>query len=235
MARVMTPDGPEFSRRRASGPRPVEEAGERLAAEMARPTGALKRHPDDGWVFADPYPLSADLVSAFHGLIRALIPAAPVVPDVEVRIEQQVRRMMPYMQPLIAFGFTVVLRTLDLAPLWRGRALKRLRDMAPADASALLEELEKSRLGPISDMVVAVRAAVLAPYYDLDELAAHVGYRAVPFMRDRVALRQRLVAGGELRPEDRIGPYSERVRALVRDAAERDEEASGDVSTGDGR
>jgi len=187
---------------------------------MVRTSEALARHPDDGWVFAEPYPMSRDLVAAFHGVIRALIPPEPVVPDVEVRIEQQVRRMMPYMQKLVAFGFMVVLRALDYAPLWRGKGLRRLRDMSPEAASALLEELEQSRIGPVSDMVVGARAAVLAPYYDLDEVAAHIGYDPTPFMRGRIQLRRRLLAGEDAGEADQIGPYSDRVAALVRDADE---------------
>ncbi|TNF26077.1 MAG: hypothetical protein EP329_21840 [Deltaproteobacteria bacterium] len=224
MARAMTPEGPERPAR-PRAPRAMEDIGARLAEEMSRTSEALARHPADGWVFADPYPMSRDLVGAFHGLIRAVIPSAPAVPDVEVRIEQQVRRMMPYMQPLVAFGFTLVLRALDLAPLWRGRAPRRLRDMTPAAASALLEELERSRIGPVSDMVVAARAAILAPYYDLDEVCAHIDYQPLSFMRDRIALRRRLVGGGAVRPSDLIGPYSEQVATLVRDVPEEPEGA----------
>ena len=66
-----------------------------------------------------------------------------------------------------------------------------------------------------------MRAAVLAPYYDLDEVAAHVGYRPIPFMRERLALRRRLLAGGEAGAGDQLGPFSEPVRKLVREAQAR--------------
>ena len=204
----------------ATTPEPQARPVDAVADAMGRPTGQLERHPSDGWVFAAPYPLSRDLIAAFHGLIRAVIPPEPVIPDVEVRIEQQVRRMLPYMQPLIAWGFTFALRALDLAPIWRGRALKRLRDLPQAEASALFGELAHSRLGPLGDLVAAARAAVLAPYYDLDELTEHVGYRPVPFMRQRVALRARLLAGGVATPADHIGPFSDAVRAAVAAAPE---------------
>lgn len=184
-------------------------------AVAARATGDLARHPGDGWVFAHPHPMGPDLVRAFHGLIRALVPPAPHVADVEVRIEQQVRRMLRYMPPYMPLGFKLLLRALDLAPLWSGHSLRRLRSLSPEAASALLAKLAESRVPGVADLVGAARTAVLAPYYDLDEVMAHVGYRPVPFMRGRVALRQRLLAGEPATPADHIGPFSDAVRAAV--------------------
>ncbi len=184
-------------------------AVERLAAEMGRATGDLARHPRDGWVFAEPFPMTRGQVRKFHGLIRAMCPTEPHVPDLEARIEDQVRRMMRYMQPFIAVGFMAALEVLDAAPLFMGK-WKRLQHLPQAEASEVIGRLADAPIGPLSDLVVAARAATIAPFYDLDEVIEHVGFRPVPFMRERVALRQRLVAGGAgaARETDAIGPFS---------------------------
>ena len=196
-----------------ASPPPTLPEREALARQMMEATGELSRHPGDGWIMADPAPLSPALVRKFHGLIRAMCPPEPRVPDLEARIEDQVRRMMRYMQPLIVMGFKAALHVLDLAPVWRGKSLKRLQDLPPDVGARILTEVERARLGPISDMVSAARAAVLAPYYDLDEVLAHIGYTPVEFMRRRVALRRRLAAGEAALDGDHIGPYAPGLRA----------------------
>jgi len=170
----------------------------------------IDRHPQDHVRFADPWPMSPAMIARFHGLIRAFTPERPAVPDLEVRIEQQVRRMMRYMQPLVARAFLVALVTLDQAPKWMLRRWTRLQDMPRAEASALLSSIQHGPIPPLADMVMAARAAVLAPYYDLDEVGRHIGWDPGPFMRERVALRARLLAGRtpELVREATIGPFS---------------------------
>jgi len=191
-----------------------------IAEEMTRPTGAVARRPGDGWQLADPWPMSPSMVRKLHGLIRAMCPPEPVVPDLEPRIEVQIRRMLPYMQPLIARAFFVALRVLDLAPIWRLKRARRLQDLDHDEACAILDGISHAHLGPLSDMVAAARAAILGPYYDLDEVHAHLGYQPAAFMRSRVALRQRLLAGGAPRAEDHIGPYSEHLTAPIPDLRE---------------
>ncbi len=187
--------------------RTTEPGVEALAAAMGHADGSLRRHPADGWVLADPFPMTKGQVRKFHGLIRAMIPPEPVVPDVEARIEDQVRRMMRYMQPFIALGFMAALEVVDAAPLLMGK-WKRLQHLSPAEASDVIQRLTDGPVGPLSDLVVATRAAVMAPYYDLEEVAEHVGWRPVRFMRDRIALRRRLLAGERAGDGDAIGPHS---------------------------
>ncbi|MFT7581237.1 MAG: hypothetical protein ACI9MR_002912 [Myxococcota bacterium] len=184
------------------------EAREALAAEMRRPAEQIRRHPNDGWILADAYPLSPRLIAKFHGLIRAMCPAEPYVENLESRVEAQVRRMLPYMQPVIANGFKVALEVLDQAPRWLLKSPKRLQDLPRERASEVIAWLEDHDAGPLSDMVVAARAAVMAPFYDLEEVTDHIGYRPRPFMEGRVALRKRLLAGEEPQGDDMIGPFS---------------------------
>ncbi|MCC6621889.1 MAG: hypothetical protein IT385_11575 [Deltaproteobacteria bacterium] len=168
------------------------------------------RHPRDAFRFADPWPMSPAMVARFHGLIRAFTPAEPVVPELEVRIEQQVRRMMRYMQPVIARAFVLALVTLDLAPVWMFKRWARLQDLPRDEAGALLSQIQHGPIGVLADMVMAARAAVLAPYYDLDEVGRHIGWEPGPFMRERIALRARLLQGRspELMRQAMIGPFS---------------------------
>jgi len=173
----------------------------------------LQRHPKDSFTMAEPWPMSAATVRAFHGVIRALCPTAPVVPELEVRIEQQVRKMMRYMQPTIAKAFIVALGVVDLAPVWRFKSLKRLHQLPQAEASALMSALGHSKIAALGDMVVGLRAAVLGPYYDLEEVGAHIGWEPAPFMRARITARERILSG---HAADRIGPFSPTTTTLVK-------------------
>lgn len=188
---------------------------ERLARQMVEPTGALAREPDDGWIMADPYPMSPALVDKLHGLIRAMCPTEPDVPELEVRIEQQLRRMMRYMQPFVRIGFKAALHIIDAAAIPVSPSHKPLRKLPRAEAQAVANRLSTSVIRPLADLVVVARAAVIAPFYDLDEVWEHIGYRPVPFMRDRVALRKRLIAGEAATPGDAIGPFSDAVADIV--------------------
>lgn len=188
----------------------------------------IDRHPRDQFRFADPWPMSPAMIARFHGLIRAFTPAEPVVPDMEVRIEQQVRRMMRYMQPVIARAFVAALVTLDLAPVWMFRRWARLQDLPREEAGQLLSAIQHGPVGLLADMVMAARAAVLAPYYDLEEIGRHIGWEPGPFMRERVGLRQRLLAGRapELVRAAMIGPFSPATGRLEPTAATPEQEAS---------
>lgn len=186
----------------------MSEERERIAREMGRPAdGTLARHPKDTFVFAEPYPMSPGLVRVFHGVIRALCPTDVAVPDMERRIEEQVRRMMRYMNPAVAAAFTVALRVLDWAPVWRLKKAKLLHELSPEEASAIVEEVAQSRLALLGDMVAGARAAVLAPYYDLEEVGDHIGWRPAPFIRERLGAVARIRAGAAPASE-RIGPFS---------------------------
>lgn len=192
---------------------------ERLAREMGRPAdGTLARHPKDAFVFAEPYPMSPGLVRVFHGVIRALCPTDVAVPDLERRIEDQVRRMMRYMNPAVAAAFTVALRVLDWAPIWRFEKARLLHELTPEEASAIVERVAQSRIALLGDMVAGARAAVLAPYYDLEEVGEHIGWRPAPFIRERLQAVARIRAGAAPAGE-RIGPFSAASATIGRVAA----------------
>lgn len=164
----------------------------------------MSRHPQDGWVLADPYPMSPPTRRAFRGLIRALCPPppGPVLPDLEDRIEMHMRRMLRYMVPIVALGFVLSIYLVDWAPLWRGRAFSRIQRLDRTRAEAVLTEMGESRSPIVRMLVLGVRGLVLSTFYDQDEVHAAMGWKPVPFLTERVALRQRLLEGGAARPED---------------------------------
>jgi hypothetical protein len=138
-------------------------------------------------------------------------PPAPQLPDLEDRIELHVRRLMRYFPPLVGFGFLFAIHLVDWAPVWRFAALSRIGRLDQARAERILDGLGASRVPAIRTLILGIRGVVMSTYYDQDEVHAAIGYAPIPFLRERIALRERIVAGGAERPEDRIGPFSSEV------------------------
>ena len=173
----------------------------------------LERHPAAGWTMAEPYPMGALTRRALRGLIRAVCPPppAPQLPDLEDRIELHVRRIMRYFPPLVAVGFVFAIHLVDWSPVWRLVALARVGRLDRDRAERVLDGLGASRIPAIRTLILGVRGVVMSTYYDQDEVHAAIGYAPIPFLRGRIALRERLVAGGAEGAEDRIGPFSSEV------------------------
>src|SRR5687768_7441884 len=81
----------------------------------------VERHPRDGWSLAEPVPLSRGSERALEGVVQALLPPRPAPRTLELdrRVTTHVRRMLRYMLPPLQLGFILLIRLLDLAPLWR--------------------------------------------------------------------------------------------------------------------
>jgi hypothetical protein len=153
------------------------------------------RHPDDGWVLADPYPMGVSTRRALRASIRALCPPppGPTLPDLEDRIELHVRRMLRYMVPLVALGFVLSVHLADWAPLWRFRAFSRMRNPDRDRAERILTEMGESSSPVVRMLVLGLRGLVLSTFYDQDEVHAAMEYRPLPFLSERVLERQRLL------------------------------------------
>lgn len=168
--------------------------------------GTLERHPDDGWIRATPLPLGSWMQAALAGIADAMLPhgeaGAPVDAATRDEICLGLRRTMRYMAPLSRFGLLLLVAVFDLAPLWRGVAPRRLGGLAPERAAAVLDGIAHSRLALLRTALTALRAAILTNYYDLPSVHQQIGYDPIAFMRARIALRERLLAGGEAGPED---------------------------------
>ncbi|MBW2253157.1 MAG: hypothetical protein JRI25_01005 [Deltaproteobacteria bacterium] len=162
----------------------------------------LARNPDDGWVLAEPWPMGEGTRRAFHGLMRAMLPPPPA-PEVPLeRMELQIRCLLRYFHPLIARGFALGVRLLDWSPVWRFRSFKRVQKLPREEGCALLERLAHSRNGPLAQLAVAVRSSVLSAYFDQDEVIEALGYTPVPFITERTARRDQIVAEEQGTPEE---------------------------------
>lgn len=186
----------------------------RNAADLlsGRPA-SLEREPKDGWIRAEPHRIGNGTRKALYALIRVMCPPppAPQLPNLEERLERAICQLMPYFPPLIRFAFALLVRIVEWSPVWRFKAMRRLRSMDRDAAEALLNEMCLSPSPLVRVIVMGVRNLILVAYYDLDEVHAVIGYDAIPWFKNRIALRQRLLAGEPARPEDRIGPHSKAV------------------------
>lgn len=165
------------------------------AAEFGRGTPDFERHSHDAWQMAEPVPMAATTRASLRGLIRAICPTLPDAPDIEERVELHVRRMMRYMPALAALGLHFAFHLLDWAPRFLGRSMRRLRGMDRAQAQRVMERLGHIGFTPVRLVLYGVRGLILSTFFDQDEAYDAIGYRPVPFLQERVQLRQRLLAG----------------------------------------
>lgn len=169
----------------------VRGAPKRRSLTLQRDPRPLARHPDDGWLLADPYPMSEFVRRALTGVIHAICPPppAPYSPKLVQNVELYVRRFMRYMHPLAARGLWLVILLLDLLPLFLLKG-SRLQKLEREQAAELLTRLSQSRIGLLRLMCTGVRGAILSGYFDQDEVHQVLGYTPIPFMGQRTALRQ---------------------------------------------
>ena len=168
-------------------------------------TTPLSRHPDDGWMLADPWPMGAGTRRALAGVIRALCPHALADDGLEEVVALHVRRLARYLHPTSAHGLVLTIHLLAWAPLWRFAALRPLHRLPPERGARVLESMAQSRFAAIRMLVVALRGLVLSTYFDQDRVHRAIGYAPVPFLEQRITLRKKIMAGGALVPSDAIG------------------------------
>jgi len=166
----------------------------------------LSRHPEDGWILADPLPMRPSTHRAFVALIAALIPPEPVLPGIIEQVDETTRRLLRYMHPMTALGFCLMVHLLDWSPIWRLRAWRRIRSLSPARGSAILAGLAHSRFALIRTLLMGAKGAILSTYFDMPDVHAALHHDPRPFMLGRIALRQRLKAGAQATQADLIGP-----------------------------
>lgn len=162
------------------------------------PRGAsFARHPNDGWRFADPYPMGPRLRRRLRGLILALCPRAPAPDGDELLdlVEMHVLRQLPYFSTAARLGFCLAVLVLDWSPRLLLASSKRIEHLERARAAHLVARLSASHHALVRTLVVAVRGLVLSAYFDQDEVHRALGYEPMPFFRERVELRRRLLSG----------------------------------------
>lgn len=166
----------------------------------------LSRHPDDGWIRANPMPMGVPARDALRGLVRVICPPAPApqLPDLEDRIENETRIVIRYMPRPVGWVFRLVLRLLDQAPRALFISRRRLHKLDVEAGRAIFHRLVNSPVSLVREAAGLARSLILSVYFDQDEVHAALGYAPIPFMRGRIDLRQRLLAGEQPRPDDMI-------------------------------
>ena len=194
--------------------------------DMIRPKvtpATLERAPRDGWVRADPWRPRPALDAALRGLSRAICPStedgAPSDPEVLEAVHRQMLQTFPYMSALARFGLPWAVRVLDWSPIFTFRATKRLHRLSPQRASEMLTRLGRSRFLLFRTCLMAARAAVLTAYFDLPAVHRAMGYDPVGFMRQRIALRQRLLDGAEPGDSHELTPSADALVSAAGDGA----------------
>ena len=181
-------------------------AGDRASPWLDARPGSLARHPADGWQLADPVPLGRWTLAALRGVTDALLPhgeaQAPTDAATRDEVVLGIRRTLRYMAPHSRIGLCLLFVLIDLAPWWTLRAPRRLGGLPPERAAAIVDVVAHAPLGVLRTAVTAVRAAVLTTYFDMPAVHRELDYDPVGFMRERIALRERLLAGGGAGPED---------------------------------
>jgi hypothetical protein len=192
----------------------IEDPGETPLPVLGSETGQLLRHPDDGWELAQPLPMGKITRNALRSVIRAFCPiqTGPWNDEYMDRLEVQVRTLMSYMDPLFAKGLCLLFILTDWAPIWRLRSWRRLRSIDRHKGIKVIDGILHGQIFFLRQMMLAVRAAIFSAYYDQPEVHFEIGYHPVPWMRDRIALRRRLLAGESAKDEDMIPPFDPGVK-----------------------
>jgi hypothetical protein len=146
--------------------------------------------------------MSERVRARFRALIAILLPPppAPQLPDMVDRVELYVRRFMAHMHPLAARGMWLSIVLIDWAPRLLFKSVRRLSRIDRREASAILGQMASSSNNLWRSLIVSVRALVLSAYFDQDEVHRAIHYRPVPFIRDRLKLRRRLLRPAEVTP-----------------------------------
>lgn len=165
---------------------------------MATTAPSLARHPDDGWTYADPYPMSERYLRMFHAVILLICPPppAPISESMVTKIERHVRGFMMYMNPLTARGLWLSFILLDWAPRFLFMSRKRLSQLDRPRAEQVLARFTSSRLTLIRLLLVGIRGSILSAYFDQDEVHAVLTYKPIPFMKERIETRHQLLSTG---------------------------------------
>jgi hypothetical protein len=171
----------------------------RLRTLPPEATGDPKRHPDDGFRLARPYPMSQRTLRVLHALADAILPPppAPRGPAIDERVVLHVRVLLQYMPRVTAFGFVLLLHLLNFAPLWRLRHLRPLTRLSTAEGSAVLHGLSVSRVLLVRMTMLGPKGILLSGYFDQDEVHAALDYEPLGFFRERIALRAKRLAGDD--------------------------------------
>ena len=171
--------------------------GRRLPTIDVSTPGEARKHPEDGYPIADPYPVDATTEKAIRSLMRVLLPEgeAPRGPELDQKVYDQMLIGLMYMPAQSAKGILAVFRLLEWAPVWRMKGRKPLSALPRREASEILDEIATSKLFPLRLLMLAPKGLMLSAYYDQEEVHAALRYDPRTFTLDRIALRERILRG----------------------------------------
>lgn len=162
---------------------------------MSEPS-QLERHPkNDGFRFADPYPMSEGYRRMLRKQIELVCPPPPAPWSDEIldACELHVRGFMRYMPALVARGLWLTFLFLDFLPLLLFKSSSRLHRMDRESATRFMDAVASAKLGPLRMAVVGVRGSILSAYFDQTAVHEAIDYRPQPFIRSRMELREQLL------------------------------------------
>ncbi len=166
--------------------------------------GPQVRHPDDGWTLAEPLAVSARTERVIYAITDAILPPKPRTETVLDDVVRTFLVLLSYMPTASRISFMLALRVLNLAPLWRLRGVRPLTRLTRDRAQSILEGIAESRFLPVRLLMLGPQALLLSAYFDNDSIHPYLDYDPMPFARDRIALRQRLLRGEEPDAKDQI-------------------------------
>jgi hypothetical protein len=109
-------------------------------------------------------------------------------------VELGTRRFLRYMHPTVARSLWFGLLIIDWLPVLTFRSRGRLHELGPERASAFVARWAKSRIKALRLLMFGLQSLVLSIYFDQTDVHEALGYRPVPFMRERVGVRRLLTA-----------------------------------------
>ncbi|HEX7671725.1 MAG TPA: hypothetical protein VF395_19160 [Polyangiaceae bacterium] len=160
-------------------------------------TSSLDRHPTDGWQLAHPYPLGPRALRVLRLLVDTLCPSAasraPRSPELDERVFLGARRFLSYMHPTVSRGLAFGLVLLDFLPVLTLRARHTLHGSSRSEVTRLFSEWVTSRFTALRLLATGLRSLVLSVYFDQEEVHRALHYAPVPFMKDRILFRAKLL------------------------------------------
>ncbi|MEM7436282.1 MAG: hypothetical protein AAF436_14075 [Myxococcota bacterium] len=164
----------------------------------------LTRHPEDGWSLAEPRPVSARMHRVLMSLVDAILPDAPRTETTVGDVAKHALVSLQYMPGSSASTFLWGMRLLNWSPLWRFRGVRPLTRLSREATREHLRDVMESRWLPVRLLMYGPLGLFMSTYFDQDYAHQAIDYDPIPFVEERIALRQRWLAGEEPGSESEI-------------------------------
>lgn len=157
----------------------------------------LQRHPDDGWALANPMNVGAQMRRVLLKLADAILPPSPRLETTLEDVTRHALICLQYMPRSSALLFLLGMRLLNWSPVWRLRGFRPLTSLTRDAARRQLVSASRSRWLPVRLLMYGPLGLFMSSYFDQDYVHRELGYAPVPFITQRIELRQAWVEGRE--------------------------------------